>query len=265
MTRWRPIEGYEGLYDVSDDGQVRSLDRTVQTRTGPRRYRGKVLEPVVVTEPQGGRGEYLCVTLSRDNRQERRMIAHLVLEAWRGPRPPGQLACHRNGDSTDNHATNLRWGTEESNARDRVNHGRHFMAEREADKWGHRLAAPNLTATSGNGKGRECLACARALGGLAYAQRTGRPYDVRAEADRHYAEIMAGTDRGHNATLTHCPAAHRLAAPNLIPSALKLGRRACLTCDRVRGRRRKALAAGRPFDIEAIAAAIYAEIIGGAA
>lgn len=42
--RWVPIEGYEGMYEVSDLGQVRSLDRVVPDRyRGQRRLRGRVL------------------------------------------------------------------------------------------------------------------------------------------------------------------------------------------------------------------------------
>lgn len=183
----------------------------------------------------------------------------LVLETFAGLRPRDHVACHRNGDHRDNRLANLYWGTAEDNARDRVQHGRHFYAVRDADRWGHRLVAPNLTARSD--RGRECLACARAQNGAVYAARTGRPFDVRAEADRHYAEIMAGTARGPLAARTHCPNGHEYIPANLVPSAARAGKRACLTCDRARGRQRKAIAAGRPFDFRAVADAIFAELV----
>jgi len=45
MEEFREVKGYEGLYEVSNLGRVRSLDRTVITSTGSRAYIGKILKP----------------------------------------------------------------------------------------------------------------------------------------------------------------------------------------------------------------------------
>lgn len=47
IEEWRPIEGYEGLYEVSNLGRVKSIDRYVIDSLGHRRfYKGKVLSPI---------------------------------------------------------------------------------------------------------------------------------------------------------------------------------------------------------------------------
>ena len=111
---WKAIPDYEGWYEVSDYGRVRSVERT--TRHGHKRK-----QRVLKATPQGGK--YLKVDLSRDNRQRTRLVHQLVLEAFVGPRD-GKQACHNNGIRTDNRLENLRWGTISENALDRSKHGR---------------------------------------------------------------------------------------------------------------------------------------------
>lgn len=52
-----------------------------------------------------------------------RKVHHLVLETYVGPRPPGLLGCHNDGNTSNNHVENLRWDTHKSNAQDRRKHG----------------------------------------------------------------------------------------------------------------------------------------------
>lgn len=59
--QWRAIQGYEGYYEVSDSGLVRSLDRIISVaRHGYRRIRGKIMKPTVNNEG------YMVVHLRRD-------------------------------------------------------------------------------------------------------------------------------------------------------------------------------------------------------
>jgi hypothetical protein len=73
---WIAVVGYERLYEVSDDGCVRSVERT--TRHGHRRKR-HVLRAVCDS------GGYLKVDLSRDAEHCTRPVHQLVLEAFVGP------------------------------------------------------------------------------------------------------------------------------------------------------------------------------------
>ena len=126
--RWLPVVGYEGLYEVSDIGGVRSLDRIEQLtgpRPGLRRRRGRVLRQFrLKTCP------YLCVRLSKNGVAVTRTVHTLVLEAFTGPRP-GDMECrHLNGKHRDNSVANLAWGTHSENARDQVLHGTHRSLRR---------------------------------------------------------------------------------------------------------------------------------------
>jgi NUMOD4 motif len=127
--RWRPVPGYEGLYEVSDRGQVRSLDRQViaQMPTGPavQRYPGKVLRNTI--RPDG----YAQVGLSRAGVQKTFNVHILVLEAFVGPCPPGQEARHGPGGKSDPSLANLRgWGTRKENFADRIEDGQGNRGER---------------------------------------------------------------------------------------------------------------------------------------
>jgi hypothetical protein len=112
MERWLPVADYEGIYEVSDQGRVRSLDRTVpHGHTGTRRAAGKVLCPVI--DSVG----YPFVHLGR--RPQRRVRIHvLVLETFVGPRPSGLHGLHRDDVKTNGRLSNLRWGTQSENIAD---------------------------------------------------------------------------------------------------------------------------------------------------
>lgn len=122
--RWRPVVGFQGFYEVSSLGQVRSLDRVEKTRNRwgemDRVKRGKILKP-------GLRGRHLTVDLRAPGRIPRHYLVHrLVLEAFVGPAPKDQpLALHWNDVPTDNRLENLRWGSVSDNAHDSVRNGTH--------------------------------------------------------------------------------------------------------------------------------------------
>lgn len=112
----RPVVGWEGLYEISDSGEVRSLPRVRRVRLGTRNIPGRVVVPLLV------RG-YLVVTLKDRERTAQRFLHHLVLEAFGEARPDGAQCRHLDGDSTNNHLSNLAWGTALENAGDRIEHG----------------------------------------------------------------------------------------------------------------------------------------------
>jgi hypothetical protein len=100
---------------VSDAGQVQSLTRvTIRKNGSPLPIRGRMMSPSC------GDGDYLYVCLHG----LRLDVAHLVLEAFKGPRPDGLLALHVNDVKADNRLENLCWGTVAENSRHAVINGR---------------------------------------------------------------------------------------------------------------------------------------------
>lgn len=124
METWKSVVGYEGRYEVSDHGSVRSLDRWVRARLGRRLVRGQPLKPKPV------KGGYLVVTLFIEQARSIRTIHSLVLEAFVEPRPAGMEACHGAGGPANNRVENLRWGTRQSNHDDKKAQGTAARGER---------------------------------------------------------------------------------------------------------------------------------------
>jgi hypothetical protein len=121
-AHWLPVVGWEGFYEVSDHGHVRSIDRTV---CDGKRLRGRLLAP-----RDNGRG-YPCVTLSRNNARKIVCVHRLVAQAFLPDSHfDGADVCHNDGSRTNNHVSNLRWGTRSDNITDTVIHGTHHNASK---------------------------------------------------------------------------------------------------------------------------------------
>lgn len=180
---WRPIPGYEGLYEASDHGRVRSLDRRVpHARAGTILCRGKVLAPAM----HRGRPH---LTLARDGAHRQVGVHTLVLEAFIGPRPEGMEGCHGDGDKLNNHLSNLRWDTTSANVLDQVQHGVHRNGRKTRCPLAHLLEEPNLVQAGLRRGQRNCRACARARTAL-HQDRAAGVRDFTAEADAYYAAFM---------------------------------------------------------------------------
>lgn len=158
--QWRPVPGYEGSYEVSDKGRVRSLDRRVQlSTTGHLRFvRGRVLQQ---TRHPTGR---MLVGLCRDNQHKTVKVHLLVLLAFVGPRPDGMYGCHNDGDLANNTLGNLRWDTPSANNYnyDAVRHGTQSSTRKTHCPQNHPYDELN-TYRSSAGR-RECRACRFARG-----------------------------------------------------------------------------------------------------
>lgn len=124
MENWRDVIGYEGFYQVSDDGRVRSLWRLL-----PHAVRAGVRKPKIILKYGSNNQGRLQVTLSRDNVQKRFQVHRLVLAAFTGPCPDGLEGLHKNGDHLDCKISNLKWGTHAENMQDTVRHGHARLGE----------------------------------------------------------------------------------------------------------------------------------------
>lgn len=122
---WKAIPGYEGIYDISSEGRVRSLDRVVPYANGhDRPVKGRMLRPGL-----SGNG-YYTVTLGRGGGSH--CIHELIAAAFLGPRPPGHDVRHKNDVRAESRLDNLEYGTRGDNIRDAVRNGSWWSPKRLA-------------------------------------------------------------------------------------------------------------------------------------
>jgi len=137
VETWKPVVGWEGLYEVSDRGRVRSLGRVVETVRGPRHKKGIIL----ASRWSGG---YDFAALYKDGMRRSLRVHRLVMAAFMGPCPDGMEVCHNNGNPSDNRLVNLRYDTASGNRLDRQLHGTDHEVNKTHCPRGHLLVHPNL-------------------------------------------------------------------------------------------------------------------------
>lgn len=140
---WKPIPSWEGLYEVSDLGRVRSLRGGRVLRTRMRR-------------------RYLAVTLSRAGNPRTFSVHRLVLASFRGSCPRGQQARHGPGGALDNRLVNLRYGTPAENAMDKIRDGTMSRFSPSGADNGNSKLTPAIVAEC-----RECRAAGVTIAALA--------------------------------------------------------------------------------------------------
>jgi hypothetical protein len=149
---WRPIPGYAG-YFASTEGRIGS---DLKGRGSIRVLKG------------GRRGKYRGLVLCSNGRRESRSFHSLVAETFHGPRPPVLQVRHLDGNSLNNHPSNLRYGTAAENGLDRVEHGADANARKTHCPRGHVYDEANTYFAAGTGH-RQCRVCKR----IRWAERGG--------------------------------------------------------------------------------------------
>ena len=182
---WKAIPGWEGLYEASTHGRVRSLDRKIMRSNGrPLTRRGQI----IAGAPHKSTG-YIYLVLHAGQKKKTAKVHRLVLETFVGACPAGMEACHNNGNPADNRLENLRWDTRQNNALDRVKHGRDKERRKTHCPRGHVLRAPNLATCPSFGHRRNCLACKRTHK-YTHDHPELKPH-FKEIADQYYRAIMA--------------------------------------------------------------------------
>jgi hypothetical protein len=117
---WKDIPDYEGVYQVSNFGNVKSLERYVVGGKGKRQL---VPERILkqTSDSYGYRVVSLCDSVAGKSTKVKK-VHRLVLRAFIGD--SDRMGCHGDGDTANNYLTNLRYGTAQDNADDRYRHGK---------------------------------------------------------------------------------------------------------------------------------------------
>lgn len=114
MKVWKQIPGFEGLYDVSSDGDVFSFKTS------------RLLKVCI------GSAGYPQVDLCRQGKRRTYAIHQLVAAAFLGGRPDGMVVCHNDGDKMNNRPENLRIDSQTENNRDKIIHGTIAVGEKNS-------------------------------------------------------------------------------------------------------------------------------------
>ncbi len=107
--KWQTIKGYEGVYEISNKGNVRNTKRN-----------NKPHILALATDSSGRK----TVSLWKHGKEKRYKVHRLVLSAFIGSCPATLETCHNDGNASNNCVSNLRWDTHISNCQDRKAHGR---------------------------------------------------------------------------------------------------------------------------------------------
>ena len=140
---WKTINGYDGAYQASTLGRIRSIDRTITNcRSRKQSFKETILKPDYA--PNG----YERICLSKNGKYKHNRVAKLIYETFMGPVPEGMEIDHINGDNRDNRLENLRVCTHKENCNNPITLARNRAAnERRSQKLKEWWAKKKATST----------------------------------------------------------------------------------------------------------------------
>lgn len=121
--RWLPVPGYEGRYEVSDHGRVRSLARIITRTMADGSIQHQNRPEKIMGQATCGGSTYPRVSLTVDYEKKTFTVHSLVLRAFVGRSPEGMECRHLDGNYLNARLDNLQWGTHPENETDKLQHG----------------------------------------------------------------------------------------------------------------------------------------------
>jgi len=121
---FKDIPEYEGLYQISNLGRVKSLEKF--RRSAKNSYRihpEKILKQRICNT-------YFQVALSKNTKKKYYYIHTLLLETFIKKRPKNYFCRHLDGNPLNNNLNNLKWGTRSENAQDSIKHNTFARGEK---------------------------------------------------------------------------------------------------------------------------------------
>ncbi len=107
---WKPIKGYKGYYEVSNLGNVRSIDRTIKDKNG----KAKIIKGVLLKQAKDKFG-YCRVSLSKNGNVEKRTVHRLVAESYINNPEEKETVNHKDENPSNNCVDNLEWLSQNDN------------------------------------------------------------------------------------------------------------------------------------------------------
>lgn len=156
VEHWLPVPGWEGIYEASNLGRVKSLSRKVRHFAGGYRVtKDRILRGSLTANG------YVLVTLRHDGVGERVFAHRIICRTFHGAPDDASLEVrHLDGCRTNNAASNLAWGTRSENNYDKTLHGTNHQVNKTHCPSGHEYTVDNTYVdTRGS---RNCRTCKRA-------------------------------------------------------------------------------------------------------
>jgi len=113
--RWRIIDEYNEMYEISDRGRV---------RTWKNNRHGRLKNPRPLKLWENACGRYNTTTLHKDGKSTSYLVHRLVAKAFIGQIPDGYIVCHKDDVGTNNSLENLYIGTFKDNSADTLRNGK---------------------------------------------------------------------------------------------------------------------------------------------
>lgn len=142
---WKDIYGYEGLYQVNEEGFVKRLESFRKNGSS-----GYIQKEKILKQTTRNKGGYVCVNLSKNGKAKVISVHRLVAETFiENPENKTQIN-HKNGNKKDNRIINLEWVTPKEN----INHCDEVLG-RKRNKEGLKLGSIATTKNNLNIKNGE--------------------------------------------------------------------------------------------------------------
>lgn len=119
---WKDIPGYEGKYQASNMGRIKSLSRKVPVKSRSGTWSTRTVQELILKPGKYCKSGHLSVVLGK--RTPGKPVHQLILKTFVGPSCPGMEVLHKNGDPTDNRLENLHYGTRTENILDVYRQGK---------------------------------------------------------------------------------------------------------------------------------------------
>ena len=186
--RWMPINGFEGLYEVSNYGRVKSLNRIIMNKGGLYRKRELILKQ------RSHKGRHLMVVLCKEGRTYPKLVHRLVAEAFIQNPYNKPVVDHIDTNPQNNHVDNLRWVTIQENCLNPLTREHNSSSKMGHKYYGRPLTDEERAKISMANKGRKLTEEQRERLSIA---RKNSPIAIKASQDniKKAHKANAGTPR----------------------------------------------------------------------